>query len=107
MKAMRTTWWRGLLPSAAALGIAMVGSVPTHGQNEEAWHGVLDEHPAIQYATRPTSDRVREALFAMLDDVGGTSVLDLFARLARERSPFGGDHAACGVARELLPAFDQ
>ena len=29
--------------------------------------------------TRPTSDRVREALFAMLDDVGGANVLDLFA----------------------------
>jgi|SRR5580692_2195228 16S rRNA (guanine966-N2)-methyltransferase len=29
--------------------------------------------------TRPTSDRVREALFAMLGDVAGTSVLDLFA----------------------------
>lgn len=29
--------------------------------------------------TRPTSERVREALFAMLDDVAGTSVLDLFA----------------------------
>ena len=30
-------------------------------------------------ATRPTSDRVREALFAMLGDVEGASVLDLFA----------------------------
>jgi 16S rRNA (guanine966-N2)-methyltransferase len=29
--------------------------------------------------TRPTSDRVREALFAMLEDVGGASVLDVFA----------------------------
>src|SRR5262249_21730338 len=29
--------------------------------------------------TRPTSDRVREALFAMLTDVDGASVLDLFA----------------------------
>jgi len=30
-------------------------------------------------ATRPTSDRVREALFSMLGDVGGADVLDLFA----------------------------
>jgi 16S rRNA (guanine966-N2)-methyltransferase len=30
-------------------------------------------------ATRPTSDRVREALFAMLDDVAGARALDLFA----------------------------
>jgi len=29
--------------------------------------------------TRPTSDRVREGLFAMLGDVGAASVLDLFA----------------------------
>jgi 16S rRNA (guanine966-N2)-methyltransferase len=29
--------------------------------------------------TRPTSDRVREALFAMLGDIEGTEVLDLFA----------------------------
>jgi len=50
--------WRGRwLVSAAALGVAIVGSVPTHGQ-KETWLGVLDEHPSIQYATRPTSDRV-------------------------------------------------
>jgi 16S rRNA (guanine(966)-N(2))-methyltransferase RsmD len=30
-------------------------------------------------ATRPTADRVREALFALLADVAGLSVLDLFA----------------------------
>ncbi|MGD1057350.1 MAG: 16S rRNA (guanine(966)-N(2))-methyltransferase RsmD [Solirubrobacteraceae bacterium] len=30
-------------------------------------------------ATRPTSDRVREALFSMLGDIEGTNVLDLFA----------------------------
>jgi 16S rRNA (guanine(966)-N(2))-methyltransferase RsmD len=29
--------------------------------------------------TRPTSDRVREALFSILGDVSGTGVLDLFA----------------------------
>jgi 16S rRNA (guanine966-N2)-methyltransferase len=29
--------------------------------------------------TRPTSDRVREALFAMLEEVAGASVLDVFA----------------------------
>ncbi|MBX5469857.1 MAG: 16S rRNA (guanine(966)-N(2))-methyltransferase RsmD [Thermoleophilaceae bacterium] len=30
-------------------------------------------------STRPTADRVREALFAILADVSGASVLDLFA----------------------------
>jgi 16S rRNA (guanine966-N2)-methyltransferase len=29
--------------------------------------------------TRPTSDRVREALFSILGEIGGASVLDLFA----------------------------
>lgn len=29
--------------------------------------------------TRPTADRVREALFSILGDVGGAAVLDLFA----------------------------
>lgn len=31
------------------------------------------------HATRPTSDRVREALFSMLGDVSGAAVLDLYA----------------------------
>ena len=28
------------------------------GQTLEKWHGVLDEHPLIQYAARPTTDRI-------------------------------------------------
>ncbi len=47
-----------LLVSAAALGIAIGGSVPMSGQRAEPWHGVLDEHPAIQYKARPAHDRV-------------------------------------------------
>ena len=55
---MRATWWGGLLLiSASALGIAIVNSASTSGQ-QEPWHGVLDEHPDIQYASRPTTDRV-------------------------------------------------
>ena len=34
--------------------------------------------PRRSAAVRPTSDRVREALFSMLGDVAGTRVLDLF-----------------------------
>jgi len=49
-------WTDRLLVSAAALGVAIVGSVSTHSQ-KETWLGVLDEHPAIQYATRPTGRR--------------------------------------------------
>lgn len=71
--------------------------------------------------TRPTSDRVREALFAMLDDVAGASVLDLFAgtgalgiealsrgaasvvfveRDARVASVLSGNLAALGITDE-------
>ena len=46
--------------------------------------------------TRPTSDRVREALFAMLGGVEGASVLDLFAgtgALGIEALSRGAEHA--------------
>ena len=36
-------------------------------------------HTARGMRTRPTADRVREALFSMLGDVGGARVLDLYA----------------------------
>jgi 16S rRNA (guanine966-N2)-methyltransferase len=36
-------------------------------------------HRPPSSTARPTADRVREALFAMLGDVGGARVLDLFA----------------------------
>ena len=55
---MRGRWPGLLLVSAAALGIAIGGSVPMSGQRAEPWHGVLDEHPAIQYKARPAHDRV-------------------------------------------------
>jgi hypothetical protein len=40
------------------LAAAVATSVAVSGQKVESWHGVLHEHPAIQYATRPTTDRV-------------------------------------------------
>ena len=54
---MRGTWW-GLLLSAAALSIVIANSASTSGQTQQPWPGVLDEHPDIQYASRPTTDRV-------------------------------------------------
>ena len=36
-------------------------------------------HAPADRATRPTADRVREALFSILGDVSGLAVLDLFA----------------------------
>jgi 16S rRNA (guanine966-N2)-methyltransferase len=47
-------------------------------------------------ATRPTSDRVREAVFSILGDVSGARVLDLFAgsgALAIEALSRGAAHA--------------
>ena len=41
----------------AALAIVVATSVLAYAQSSP-WPGVLDEHPAIQYAIRPTTDRV-------------------------------------------------
>jgi len=53
-------------------------------------------HAPAGDATRPTSDRVREALFSALGPVGGARVLDLFAgsgALAIEALSRGAAHA--------------
>src|SRR5665811_625301 len=46
-------------------------------------------------AVRPTADRVREAVFSVLGDLGGTTVLDLFAgsgALGLEALSRGSEH---------------
>jgi 16S rRNA (guanine966-N2)-methyltransferase len=57
-------------------------------------------------ATRPTSDRVRESLFAVLGDVSGIAVLDLYAgsgALAIEAISRGATRAVCvEMARPAL-----
>src|SRR5689334_21493273 len=61
---------RGRFPACAAalvaaLGTAVVHSVSSSGQARDSWPGVLHEDPRIQYAWRPTTDRVgklRQAL---------------------------------------------
>ena len=41
------------------LAVAIAGSAALSGQKaDEPWGGVLDEHPRIAYASRPTTDRV-------------------------------------------------
>ena len=55
---MGGNWPAVLLASGVTLVVAAVSMVPTSGQTREAWHGVLDDHPAIQYVARPTTDRV-------------------------------------------------
>ena len=45
-------------PALIAIAVgAVIGSVASARQ-QSSWVGVLEEHPAIQYATRPTTDRV-------------------------------------------------
>lgn len=67
-------------------------------------------------ATRPTSDRVREALFSILGDVSGARVLDLFAgsgalaiealsRGAREATLVDSSAAAVKAIRANLEAL--
>jgi hypothetical protein len=55
---MSGTRYRRLLVSGAALGLAIGNIASTSGQKQEPSPKVLDEHPAIQYASRPTADRV-------------------------------------------------
>ena len=58
MTAMSGTWCGRLLPGAAVLGIVVACSASATGLLQEPWAGVLDEHPSIQYAIRPTTDHV-------------------------------------------------
>ena len=60
-----------LLVSAAAI-VAGAG-VWASAQTREPWHGVLDEHPLIQYASRPTTDRIATLMRAIAD---GTATLE-------------------------------
>jgi hypothetical protein len=53
------TWIGPVAAGACALAAAIAGSAAVSGQQgAEPWGGVLDEHPAVAYATRPTTDRV-------------------------------------------------
>jgi hypothetical protein len=54
---MSGSWWGRLLVGAAALGMASANSWSLSGQAQEPSTG-LDAHPAIQYASRPTTDPV-------------------------------------------------
>lgn len=66
-----TSTWRGrlLIASAATLALAIAGATGLAGRAQplSPLVGTLDEHPAIQYETRPTTDavaRVNAALAA-------------------------------------------
>jgi 16S rRNA (guanine966-N2)-methyltransferase len=58
----------------------------------------LASPPRRSTAVRPTADRVREALFSILGDVGGTTVLDLFCGTGA----LGVEAISRGAARATL-----
>jgi hypothetical protein len=62
---------RVLLTAVAAFAVAAAAATRTQSVEPAggAWAGALDEHPAIQYAARPTTDRVG-ALSRRLADPG-------------------------------------
>lgn len=57
---------RLLVVAAAAALIAVTGTLSA-GQTSKPWSGVLDEHPSIQYAARPTMDRVGRLARSLLE----------------------------------------
>jgi hypothetical protein len=63
MNAMRS---RRLL-MVAAIGIALA-MAPLSALIQERWTGVLDEHPAIQYAVQPTTDRIAKLNQALMHE---------------------------------------
>jgi hypothetical protein len=53
------SWIGPVAAGARVLAFAIGGSAALSGQKtDEPWGGVLDEHPRIAYAARPTADRV-------------------------------------------------
>ena len=47
-----------LAAAAATLALAIVASARSSGQSGPAFVGTIDEHPAIDYIARPSSDCV-------------------------------------------------
>jgi hypothetical protein len=54
---MRRPTWDRRTAAIAALAGALAAAVAVSAQSE-SWHGVLHEHPAIEYATHATTDRI-------------------------------------------------
>jgi len=76
--------WRGRTVAAVATsGMTAAFNVLASGQQTPPWGGVLDQHPAIQYATRPTTDRVAQLRQAIAN---GTTSLQRDAKSGYLRS---------------------
>ena len=55
---MRRARFAGLALTGVVVTAAIVDVALVSGRQQAPWVGVLEEHPAIQYARRPTTDRV-------------------------------------------------
>src|SRR5262245_6217544 len=55
---MRPARFAGLAVASVVVTAAIVDVALVSGRQQAPWVGVLEEHPAIQYARRPTTDRV-------------------------------------------------
>ena len=55
---MSRRWSHRLLVSGAAVSVAIASVAVTSSQGRQPWGGVLEEHPEVRYASRPTTDRV-------------------------------------------------
>jgi 16S rRNA (guanine966-N2)-methyltransferase len=116
-------WGIGDASSAAATptapgAIARSGATRRGPDSYKAWMrviaGVYGGRALVAPAgneTRPTSDRVREAVFSILGDVGGARVLDLFAgsgALAIEALSRGaGEATLVDSARPAIAAIER
>jgi len=80
---------RWLTANIAAFALAFAANARTTGQVSSNWTGTLDEHPSIQYSTRPTADRVAR-----------------WARQLAERRESLTRDGRSGYLRPLLAALD-
>src|SRR5437773_11773550 len=55
---MSGTWRAPMMAAVLLLGLTIAYDAIVSGNQTPQWGGVFHEHPAIQYATRPTTDRV-------------------------------------------------
>src|SRR5262245_30099289 len=52
---------------AAVVAFAVSATIAASGAQREDWHGVLDQHPSIQYRTHDVSDRIAGLQQALAD----------------------------------------
>jgi hypothetical protein len=89
MKAPGATGWARWLALGAASALAATALARASAQERPPFPGMLDEHPAIQYAVRPTTDRVSRLNEAL---ARGTMSLARDTRTGYLRSVLGALH---------------